>query len=388
MLYLQESIFAQPEELLSFFPQKTLHPTTFRTTYLRYLRYLWRRDPEAFLGLIALARGASDATLVNRLGGVDYAPRRILATKLRQIGIDALVCCSPSSSSAVTSHEWLGHRRYLVSKDTIGDDPFSISRVESEPDPFPFPDLDQLKASTVQFLIDGDEYDVAALLLACQIQAVHGREYIDFDQLWRTVDFVLSGPRAAYDAFSDGAHPHYTAVMAALRAVLPHPYQLNNLRVRAELISRGSLPPKWEAEYMEVIRGRGINNQLGPVDRDAPVHTWLTLKFRSQAEVRIAQALDRAGVLFLPNCRVRVTGPSGRVTPEPDFLVCKDGKWGLLEVDGAPYHPVTRTVHDHARDRLFLGHGLRVAQHYDATECYNAPEKVVASFLRILDQSG
>lgn len=275
-----------------------------------------------------------------------------------------------------------------MSKDTIGDDPFSISRVEPEPDPHPFPDLDQLKASMVQFLIDGDEYDIAALLLACQMQAVHGVEWMDFNQIVREVDLVLSGPRAAYDAFASWEHPHHKAVLAALQAVLPHPYRLTNLRVRAELVSRGSLPAKWEAEYMEVIRGRGINNQLGPVDRDAPVHTWLTLKFRSQAEVRIAQALDRAGVLFLPNCRVRVTGPGGRTTREPDFLVCKDGKWGLLEVDGAPYHPATRAVQDHERDRLFHGHGLRVAQHYDATECYKAPDKVVSSFLRLLEQFG
>ena len=42
-------------------------------------------DPQAFLGLIELASGGADLTLVDDWGDVDYAPRRILATTLKQI---------------------------------------------------------------------------------------------------------------------------------------------------------------------------------------------------------------------------------------------------------------------------------------------------------------
>ena len=72
---------------------------------------------------------------------------------------------------------------------------------------------------------------------------------------------------------------------------------------------------------------------------------------------------------------------------EPDFLVCLGGKWGILEVDGEPFHPASRTVEDHERDRLFKQHGIRVVEHFDATKCYEAPQTVVKKFLEILKQA-
>ncbi len=59
----------------------------------------------------------------------------------------------------------------------------------------------------------------------------------------------------------------------------------------------------------------------------------------------------------------------------------------MLEVDGEPFHPPSRTVQDHERDRLFKQHGIRTVDHFDATECYEAPQAVVRKFLDILKQS-
>jgi very-short-patch-repair endonuclease len=73
-----------------------------------------------------------------------------------------------------------------------------------------------------------------------------------------------------------------------------------------------------------------------------------------------------------------------RKNKEPDFVVCENGRWGILEVDGEPFHPPTRTTEDHKRDRDFLAHGIRVVQHYDANECYQQPDRVVANFLNLL----
>ena len=114
--------------------------------------------------------------------------------------------------------------------------------------------------------------------------------------------------------------------------------------------------------------------------------TWNNLGFRSASEIKIAQALDKAGVLFLPNCKARLGSGEDRLNREPDFLVCHNGKWGILEVDGEPFHSLTRTVQDHERDRLFKIHGITVAEHYDASKCFNNPDEVVNEFLRILDQ--
>jgi hypothetical protein len=111
---------------------------------------------------------------------------------------------------------------------------------------------------------------------------------------------------------------------------------------------------------------------------------WNGLRFRSQSEVCIARALDRAGALFFPNAKGRLGAVAKRENREPDFLVCHQGKWGILEVDGEPFHPPSRTVHDHARDRLFKAHGVRVVEHYDAELCRSAPDTVVQEFLRLL----
>jgi len=249
------------------------------------------------------------------------------------------------------------------------------------------PAAEQLLASAVRFLVDGGEEDTASLLLACSIDVQHGREWMDLDRLVREVDISLAGPRAAYDAlrlepsvFAD--QPHRTQTENAFRAVLPPPYALAHLEVRAEIMN---INPGWRTELLEIARGRGSHNQVAA---NAVARTWCSLRFRSQSEIRIAQALDRAGVLFLPNCLSRLTTTTGRQTREADFLVCKDGKWGILEVDGEPFHPPTRTVQDHERDRLFRDHGIRVVEHFDADVCYNTPDKVTARFLALLDRAG
>ena len=116
------------------------------------------------------------------------------------------------------------------------------------------------------------------------------------------------------------------------------------------MISRSDkfmVDPDWRDELLEIARGRGVHNQAATAS--IPI-TWNNLHFRSKSELRIAEALDRAGVLFFPNCRLRLTTPDGRRNREADFLVCKGGQWGILEVDGEPFHPPTRTLHDHERD--------------------------------------
>jgi hypothetical protein len=74
----------------------------------------------------------------------------------------------------------------------------------------------------------------------------------------------------------------------------------------------------------------------------------------------------------------------GRRNREADFLVCLDGKWGILEVDGEPFHPPARTVHEHEQDRLFHNHGIAVVQHFDASRCYEDADGVVKQFLGLL----
>jgi hypothetical protein len=113
---------------------------------------------------------------------------------------------------------------------------------------------------------------------------------------------------------------------------------------------------------------------------------WQNLSFSSVSEVKIAQALDRANVLFFPNCRGRLTTTEGRRNRECDFLICYEGIWGILEVDGEPFHPASRAAEDHKRDGFFFDHGVWVHR-FDANECFQYPDDVVRRFLQRLKRS-
>lgn len=125
------------------------------------------------------------------------------------------------------------------------------------------------------------------------------------------------------------------------------------------------------------------NNQCRQFDNRKPVHTWEHLRFRSLTETRIAEELDRRKVLFFPNCIARL-GFKERENREPDFLVCYEGKWGILEVDGEDSHPQGRAAKDHERDRLFKLHGILLVEHFDASECWENADGVVKKFLELL----
>jgi len=240
---------------------------------------------------------------------------------------------------------------------------------------------DVLLASAAQYLIEGQEEDAASVLLSCSLDARKtGNTWWVGSECICQVGVVLSGPRAAHDILIQADNPITQAIHKAIEAVLPMEYYLGDISPRAEL---HPISPDWRNELLEIARGRGVHNQA--TDAKAS-YTWQTLRFRSASEKQIAQALDEAGVFFMPNCRARLGSTDNRLIREPDFLICSDGKWGILEVDGEPFHPPTRTVDDHERDRLFRWHGIRFVEHYDATKCYNEPKKVVHEFLSMLNR--
>jgi hypothetical protein len=148
------------------------------------------------------------------------------------------------------------------------------------------------------------------------------------------------------------------------------------------------LPTQWRNEFLAAANKKDVTNQGIEIPGPARVQRYQNLRFRSYSEVRIAEALDKKGVMYLPNCAARVNSGGERVNREPDFLICANRRWGILEVDGEPFHPPTRTVHDHARDTLFEQHGIRVVKHYDAKRCREEPMVVVIEFLELLSKNG
>ena len=117
---------------------------------------------------------------------------------------------------------------------------------------------------------------------------------------------------------------------------------------------------------------------------------WGGLYLRSEAEVRIAEALDKTGILFFANARGRVglhhtlvsdRQLTGRV--EADFMVFHDGRCLILEVDGQHHEADEQIVRDYARDRVLLRSGVPTVR-FVARDCLERPQEVVAEVLSIL----
>jgi hypothetical protein len=240
----------------------------------------------------------------------------------------------------------------------------------------PLPSDEQLLASATHYLIQGQQQSEAMLLLLCSVE-VHGGQWEDAYEVW------LTGPRAAYDALKDREHPQAQAIKAAFEAVLPGRACVSEVVAKAQLVDIEN--SDWRTELLEEVHGRGIHNQ-GTEMPSRKIVLWKNLRFRSEAERRIAAALDATGVLFLPNCMARLNIGDQRGTREPDFLICRDGKWGILEVDG-PYHNA-RAALDHERDELFQNYQISVVRRFTAEQCLDDAPAVVRRFLELLQKNG
>ncbi|MCT7976015.1 pentapeptide repeat-containing protein [Laspinema olomoucense] len=120
-------------------------------------------------------------------------------------------------------------------------------------------------------------------------------------------------------------------------------------------------------------------NPIATSNSESSSHFWNGWQFRSLAEVKIAEALDRAGVLFYSNATARLTTPDGGKNQDPHFLVCSDGKLGILVVDGEEDEAET--------DRLVQTQGIRIIHHYPVTQCTEDSDWVVLEFLQALSQA-
>lgn len=215
---------------------------------------------------------------------------------------------------------------------------------------------------------------VADLLAACELDIV--------EDYGGDVRLELVGPLVTQPGPLDLDIPMAHVLAQALREVIPPNIWIEQLWARPP--ERQTTAPPSDAEFVDSTstarNGGGLNQAVGEL---AP-RTWAGMRFRSESELRIAQALDRTGVLFLPDALMRLGAANARQNREADFLVCADGKWGILEVDGAPFHPDDGREAANERDQLFGQHGISIVEHFEAARCSAAPEAVVAEFLAAL----
>jgi hypothetical protein len=109
---------------------------------------------------------------------------------------------------------------------------------------------------------------------------------------------------------------------------------------------------------------------------------WKGMVFHSKTELRVAKALDHAGVVFMPPAKLRVTYGKERQSREIDFLILHDGCWGVLEVDG-PWHT---EASDASRDELLRANGIACIQRFDSERAYHETAVIVAEFLAYMTE--
>lgn len=126
----------------------------------------------------------------------------------------------------------------------------------------------------------------------------------------------------------------------------------------------------------------GQNQEIQSNSQEA-VYNWNGFCFHSDAQVKIAEKLDRTSTLFIPNSQLRLATSEGRQNLEADFLIFHQGKLGILKVDRES-SDINETEDEMCG--LSIDSGISLVKHYDATRCSEQPDLVVQEFLEILSQ--
>jgi hypothetical protein len=230
-------------------------------------------------------------------------------------------------------------------------------------------------AAAAQYLVAAGQHEAARLLASCDLDYYYDQDsekYIYTITLRGSAEFARKYREDVINRSQDG--PFRRAIQEALEAVFPNAWNIN-LQVG---VGVRELEENWRT-LLIAEADTSVNNQ-NPWTKSPIV--WHDMRFNSPPERAIAEALERMGVMYLPNCLVRVGNPNNQETFFPDFLICHRGKWGILEVDGQTYHSGTATQ-DYERMRKLI-RDLNYFDRFPAKRCMEAPDQVVKEFLEIL----
>ena len=123
----------------------------------------------------------------------------------------------------------------------------------------------------------------------------------------------------------------------------------------------------------------------------APFLCWSGMYFRSKAELKIAQLLQKRGVLFFANAQGTASLKELPITREAhgmverleaDFLVFLNGHCMCLEVDGRQHQQTEHALRDFAKERVLLREQIPTVR-FPAQECLVRPGEVVTEFLNL-----
>jgi hypothetical protein len=232
---------------------------------------------------------------------------------------------------------------------------------------YEFPDPTRFMHTLKELLtMEGDTAAVSALARAtCEFATNHQYSSIRWDSYSATI--TVRVPVADRARFTKEIED---AILAAAAKCFPPEagFELQHLQIAVALSER---PPSKDEASLNMSKLKST----GTIQHDG-------LLFRSRTETKVYDELKKRRVLFFPNATAILGGKD--LKREPDFLICSEGKWGILEVMGEPYHPAATAMQDHDRARLFNDYRITVIQFYESRRCFEDPAGVVEDFLRRL----
>jgi hypothetical protein len=246
-------------------------------------------------------------------------------------------------------------------------------------------ELERLLATAVVYLLNGGDFDkrIANILISSNIKSVTVVD--DYDPSYgthRALQIHLEGSRDLVEILSTWGDEK-EAIDKAFGAILGDGHLETEFRIIKGTFALLDIDKDWRTRLLAENDTQEATNQ-NPYTSDPII--WQGMKFNSPPEVAIAKALDKASVTYFANCLVRLGPAQNRLNRIPDFLICFQGKWGLLEVDGKKYHTPTNATQDHDRRRLLEQYSsIRYSDRFSADRCLNEPDEVVSEFLNILN---
>lgn len=246
------------------------------------------------------------------------------------------------------------------------------------------PDNTRYLATAIHYLQVTQRPNTAKLLLTCTAEFTFWDNNSVDITLRGTPEFVLDYRNEGEVVYERDGVGHFienltsSNIREAFEAVFPDK-QVDRIIAGISLID---VDTDWRTQLLAEDETREAVTNQNPWVKKPTV--WKGMKFdpNSPGELAIAQSLDRMGILYLPNCLVRVGAPNNQQTFFPDFLICHNGKWGILEVDGQKYHQGTATQ-DYERMRKLIQH-IAHFDRYPSQRCVDNPDGIIKEFLSIL----
>ena len=149
----------------------------------------------------------------------------------------------------------------------------------------------------------------------------------------------------------------------------------------------------WRQEILSLLEaGQSFNH--GTFIRPEKSVCWEGMRFASMEERLVAQALEKVKrkrsfkLVYFPNCLARVLADNASVQIYPDFLICVNGKWAVLEVNGRQHNLPDQAERDNDRRNRLAKAGIPMFSYSAESIRFNngeGAERVIYDFLEQLN---